>query len=191
MHAIDLVPTILELVGLQPTAGVKGNPPPLQGRSFAAALTDPGAAPTHESLWWCHEGHRGCRVGDWKIVAAKGEPWELYDLASDRCETVNHAPAHAERVAKLEREWNRIADECRSLAAADHPPAPSKPQATSTPAAANASPPNVVLVFADDMGYGDPGCYGGTAAATPAIDSLARDGIRFTDFHVAQAVCSA
>ena len=191
VHAIDLVPTILELVGLQPTAGVKGNPPPLQGRSFAAALTDPGAAPTHESLWWCHEGHRGCRVGDWKIVAAKGEPWELYDLASDRCETVNHAPAHAERVAKLEREWNRIADECRSLAAADHPPAPSKPQATSTPAAANASPPNVVLVFADDMGYGDPGCYGGTAAATPAIDSLARDGIRFTDFHVAQAVCSA
>ena len=46
-------------------------------------------------------------------------------------------------------------------------------------------------VFADDLGWGDPACYGGRAAPTPNLDRLARDGVRFTDFHVAQPVCSA
>ncbi|HJZ89928.1 MAG TPA: sulfatase [Gemmataceae bacterium] len=52
-------------------------------------------------------------------------------------------------------------------------------------------PPNVVIVFADDMGYGDAGCFGNKTIRTPNIDRLAADGVRFTDFYVAQAVCSA
>ena len=51
-------------------------------------------------------------------------------------------------------------------------------------AADAAARPNIVLVFADDFGYGDPGCYGGTLVPTPAIDSLARDGVRCTDGYV-------
>lgn len=51
--------------------------------------------------------------------------------------------------------------------------------------------PNVVLVLADDLGYADVGVYGAQGFATPNIDRLAREGIRFTDFHVAQGVCSA
>lgn len=51
--------------------------------------------------------------------------------------------------------------------------------------------PNVVLVFSDDLGYTDLGCYGATGYSTPNLDQLAREGIRFTDFHVAQPVCSA
>jgi len=58
------------------------------------------------------------------------------------------------------------------------------------PAASNA-PPNVVLIFCDDMGYADVGCYGAKGYKTPHIDRLARDGVRFTDFYVPQAVCSA
>jgi arylsulfatase A-like enzyme len=50
--------------------------------------------------------------------------------------------------------------------------------------------PNLVLIFADDFGYGDPGCYGGTLVATPAIDSLARDGVRCTDGYVTAPVCA-
>lgn len=50
--------------------------------------------------------------------------------------------------------------------------------------------PHLVLIFADDFGYGDPGCYGGTLVPTPAIDSLARDGIRFTDAYVTAPVCA-
>ena len=52
-------------------------------------------------------------------------------------------------------------------------------------------PPNVVLIYADDLGYGDLGCYGAKGWKTPHLDKLAADGVRFTDFYVAQAVCSA
>lgn len=52
-------------------------------------------------------------------------------------------------------------------------------------------PPYVVIVFADDLGYGDLGCFGAKDWNTPHIDSLARDGVRFTSFYVAQPVCSA
>ncbi|MGX5817841.1 sulfatase family protein [Chitinophaga lutea] len=51
--------------------------------------------------------------------------------------------------------------------------------------------PNVVLIFMDDMGYGDPVCYGGGPYQTPNLDRLAAGGIRFTNFYAAQAVCSA
>ena len=49
--------------------------------------------------------------------------------------------------------------------------------------------PNVVVLLADDLGYQDVGCYGGPVR-TPAIDQLARDGVRFTDFYSGCAVCS-
>src|SRR5204863_2166179 len=51
--------------------------------------------------------------------------------------------------------------------------------------------PNAVIVFADDLGYGDVGCYGARGFETPNLDRMARAGVRFTDFYVAQAVCSA
>ncbi len=50
--------------------------------------------------------------------------------------------------------------------------------------------PNVVLIFADDLGYGDLGCYGATKVRTPHIDKLAAEGRRFTDAHSASAVCT-
>jgi len=52
-------------------------------------------------------------------------------------------------------------------------------------------PPNVVIIFMDDMGYGDPVCYGGGPYKTPNIDALAMQGMRYTNFYAAQAVCSA
>ena len=59
------------------------------------------------------------------------------------------------------------------------------------PLTAAERPPNVVLIFADDLGYGDLGCYGATGWATPHLDRMAKEGVRFTDFHTAQPVCSA
>jgi arylsulfatase A len=52
-------------------------------------------------------------------------------------------------------------------------------------------PPNIVIIFTDDQGYGDVGCFGARGFETPNLDRLARDGRRFTNFHVAQPVCSA
>ncbi len=50
--------------------------------------------------------------------------------------------------------------------------------------------PNIIIILADDLGYGDVGCFGSKRFKTPNIDGLAKDGIRFTDFHSNGAVCS-
>jgi len=54
----------------------------------------------------------------------------------------------------------------------------------------SAEKPNIVLIFADDLGYGDLSCYGATKIKTPHIDKLAKQGRIFTDAHSASAVCS-
>ena len=51
--------------------------------------------------------------------------------------------------------------------------------------------PNIIIIFTDDQGYGDLGCYGAEGFETPNIDSMANEGMLFTDFYVSQAVCSA
>ena len=51
--------------------------------------------------------------------------------------------------------------------------------------------PNIIIIFTDDQGYGEGGCYGADGFETPNLDQMAKDGIRFTDFYVSQAVCSA
>jgi arylsulfatase A-like enzyme len=52
-------------------------------------------------------------------------------------------------------------------------------------------PPNVVIIFIDDLGYADIGPFGATAYKTPNLDRMAKEGRIFTDFHAATAVCSA
>ena len=62
------------------------------------------------------------------------------------------------------------------------------PQAA-LPAAVPARP-NIILILADDLGYGDLGCYGSKRAQTPHLDRMAREGLRFSDFHSNGPVCS-
>jgi arylsulfatase A-like enzyme len=50
--------------------------------------------------------------------------------------------------------------------------------------------PNIILIMADDLGYGDIGCYGSQIIQTPNLDALAENGMRFTDFHSNGAMCS-
>jgi arylsulfatase A-like enzyme len=52
-------------------------------------------------------------------------------------------------------------------------------------------PPNIVLVYADDLGYADLGCFAAKKIKTPNLDRMAKQGMRFTSFYVAQPVCSA
>jgi len=56
--------------------------------------------------------------------------------------------------------------------------------------AAKLRKPNVIIILADDMGYGDAGCYGSRSLKTPHLDRLAAEGMRFTDFHSSGPVCS-
>src|SRR2546426_560420 len=50
--------------------------------------------------------------------------------------------------------------------------------------------PNIVIILADDLGYGDLGCYGHPTIRTPNLDRMAAAGMRFTDFYVAACVCT-
>lgn len=65
--------------------------------------------------------------------------------------------------------------------------------AVGTPICADSSVPrpNIVIILADDQGYGDLGCYGAKDISTPNVDRLAKEGTRFTSFYVAQPVCTA
>lgn len=52
------------------------------------------------------------------------------------------------------------------------------------------TPPNIIIINADDLGYGDLGCYGSQAIRTPNINRMAQKGVRFTDFHACDSVCT-
>jgi len=73
------------------------------------------------------------------------------------------------------------------------PDVPAAPREIARPAQAPTqapAKPNIVLIFVDDLGYGELGCYGQTKIDTPNIDALARDGLRFTQFYTAAPVCA-
>src|SRR2546427_10923163 len=57
--------------------------------------------------------------------------------------------------------------------------------------AAESARPNFVIIFTDDQGYQDVGCFGSPNIKTPNLDRMARQGMRFTDFYVGQPVCTA
>jgi len=114
-HVIDIVPTVLELAGTERSAVVTdAEAPDSPGRSLVASLSEDSAA-LHESLWWLHEGNRAIRMGDWKAVAAKGEPWELYDLENDRSEQSDLSKSNPEILARLTKQWDATTQEFTAL----------------------------------------------------------------------------
>src|SRR5439155_11912885 len=56
--------------------------------------------------------------------------------------------------------------------------------------AAAPAPPNIVIILADDLGYGDLGCYGHPTIRTPNLDRMAAEGLRFSDFYAGQSLCT-
>lgn len=100
-HVIDIVPTLLEAGGVD--FGVQDGPS-RPGTSLVPLFDRDGSIEARD-LWWLHEGNRAIRSGDWKLVAHREQPWELYDLASDPTETTNLAADHPMRVEALERRW--------------------------------------------------------------------------------------
>jgi arylsulfatase A-like enzyme len=63
-------------------------------------------------------------------------------------------------------------------------------QAQAPKMAPNATPPNIIYIMADDLGYGDLGCYGQKRIPTPNLDRMAAQGTRFTDFYSGSTVCA-
>ncbi len=116
-HMIDIVPTILDLLDIEKPAQWAGKPiPPAPGRSLVPVFDRAGEI-DRDFLWWLHEGNRAIRLGDWKLVAAKEDPWELYNLSTDRAESQDLAGQRPDRVKELEAVWNRELEAMSRLAA--------------------------------------------------------------------------
>jgi arylsulfatase len=115
-HMIDFVPTALEVAGVQKPKEWDGEPiPPAPGKSLVNAFSSAQTV-SRDSLWWLHEGNRAVRVGEWKLVAAKNEPWQLYDLKTDRAEQHDLATQMPEKVKELESAWQSQTDAFTEIA---------------------------------------------------------------------------
>lgn len=133
----------------------------------------------------------------------------LYDLDADIGETTDVAASHPEVVADLKalavamqqelgnpqsparRPAGSVANPQTIYPTVPQPPKQKKgPQAAKQAGKVAAAPPNIVLFLADDLGYGELGCYGNQAAITPNLDRFAAEGLTLTDCHSASSVCS-
>jgi len=145
------------------------------------------------------------------IPASLDQP-RLYNLDSDIGEQVDVADDHPAVVADLKRLAVAMKEQLenprsparRPAGSVDNPrtiyptvaqakkqPPEQRPLAKRPSAAGTAAPrPNVVLFLADDLGYGELGCYGNRQAVTPNLDRFAAEGLRLTDCHSAGSVCS-
>ncbi len=115
-HVVDLAPTIVELAGGSWPIEVGGATiptPPGQSllRTFADESASAEESAAERTLWWLHEGNRALRSGKYKLVAAKGEPWQLYDLSHDRAEQHDLAAQMPDLAAQLAEVWNAKTNE--------------------------------------------------------------------------------
>ena len=104
-HLIDIMATCVDLAGATYPTEVGGETiKPRQGVSLRPAF-DGEAIERGRPLFWEHEGNRAVLDGDWKLVAKEDQPWELYNIATDRSELDNQAGAQSERVKAMADAW--------------------------------------------------------------------------------------
>ncbi|MEZ6139211.1 MAG: arylsulfatase [Zavarzinella sp.] len=114
-HFIDFVPTVLDLTKIDKPKDWNGVPiPAAPGKSIAPALAK-DILIERDFLWWLHDDHKAIRVGDWKLVASAGDPWELYDMKTDRAEQHNKAREMPEKVKELSELWQKQTDSFTEL----------------------------------------------------------------------------
>jgi arylsulfatase len=114
-HVVDFAPTLLELAGAKPR--LPAGAPPLPGRSLVPVFARDGTV-ERDCVFFNHEGNRALRMGDWKLVSAREDKdvWELYNLATDRCEMVNLAAQQPDRARAMEAKWTQLDAEFRQQA---------------------------------------------------------------------------
>ena len=113
-HIIDLMATFADVSGAEYPATMNEQPVwPMEGKSLVPAFRN--RALGRELLAWEHEGNRAIRIGKWKLVALRGEPWELYDIESDRVELRDLAEKHPDMVKELAEKWEAWARRVRAV----------------------------------------------------------------------------
>jgi arylsulfatase len=117
VHVTDILPTLLDLVGVDPPTHRHGNAlKPLVGASFAAVLTDAVAPSAHIEQHYENLGHRGYYRDGWEVVTLhqpltpfSDQEWELYHLPTDPTELRNLALDEPDRLQELAELWEQAA----------------------------------------------------------------------------------
>ena len=102
---IDFMPTLAELAGATYPKQMNGHPiDPMEGRSLVPAFSDQPI--DRDALFWEHENNKAVRVGNFKLVALAGRPWELYDMSKDREELHDLSAAMPEKAKSMQAMWD-------------------------------------------------------------------------------------
>ncbi len=176
---------------------------PVYLQQYAGAADD-----SHDPLFRTRPGS-AMRLGKWKLHEYfEDSRLELYDMAADVGERTNIAAKAPEKAAELHAmmkqwrtalncpvptKWNPRYQEAKEKAGhrEDTDAWSRKTQQEIGKAGSDPSQrPNVIYILADDLGYGDLGCYGQKKLKTPNIDRIATEGMRFTDHYSGNTVCS-
>lgn len=126
-HLIDIMPTLVDLVGTEfPKSFASTSTLPLEGASLVSSFHD--LEEERDAIFWEHEGNRAVRKGNWKLVSSANpqnayawndqeqlpmEEWELYDMESDRSETLDISSEYPELVRELATMWQEWAYRAR------------------------------------------------------------------------------
>jgi len=111
-HVIDIMATCCDVAGARYPNIYQGRfVTPVEGKSLLPLFKGRNRE-GHDALFWEHQGNRAVRQGQWKLVAAHGEPWELYDLDFDRTELYNQAERFPGKVRALETLYRQWAKRC-------------------------------------------------------------------------------
>lgn len=102
-HVTDIVPTVLDLAGVPDK---KRGDIAFPGVSLKTVFEKETIR--EYPVWFYHEGNRALGLGDWKLVAVKDKPWELYNLKTDRAETNDLAGQYPEKVKEMESKWSNM-----------------------------------------------------------------------------------
>jgi arylsulfatase A-like enzyme len=190
IHAVDVVPTVYELLDIEPPAVLKGfTQAPIEGESFAASLAD-ADVPGRETQFYSMLGMRAIYHEGWLAntlhppISGWGhfdqDVWELYNLAEDRAQTTNVAAEHPERLEELKGLWSYYAgvykgmplDDRTALEIISSPrPQPTEPRDRYVYYPHTADVPESVAVNVRRRSY--------TIAAGATLDSAEAEGVLF------------
>lgn len=216
-YLLDLLPTLCDLTGIEIPKSVEGLSlkPVLKGTAATvrdtlygvySGGTKPGIRSVKKGVWKLikYDVMQGA-VQKTQLFNLKDNPDELLEqhhvadtieltANTPKAQQVNLAgdPKHAEKLAEMEAlllsEMRRLDDPHRLWNQPDDglTPSPAKSRKKNQ----KKEKPNVIVIFTDDQGYNDLGCFGSKTIKTPYLDRLAKEGRRFTNFHVPCSVCS-
>jgi len=120
-HVVDLMPTFLELGRARYPDRWEGEDlPPLDGVSLVPSFR--GGAVDRGPIFFEHFDHKAVRTAGWKLVSGRRQPWELYDMESDRTETTDLAGERPELVEDLAVLWEEWARQCNVVPTPEDPP---------------------------------------------------------------------